>query len=216
MITISPEEMEKRIDSLPDEVQDMLYSPEMYAAIKQISVKHQLHIDQMDLLEAETSQVMLGITETSQFPEILKQSLKVDNTQAGAIAKDIDEMLFSKIRDAMKKAYEQSTTAPEKSVIMPSAMAASAAAPATPAASPLSTDMQIDPPATSVPAPAPAKVVAPAPQMHEADVMLSESTVSLPTNPSNLPKKNETAAPATTKIEVPPTYKADPYREPIE
>ncbi len=96
MANISQEEMAKRVEALPEEVQDLLYSPEMYTAVKQVSSKNQLHIDQMDLLETETAQVLLGLTETAQFPKMLVQSLKIDSAQAELIAKDIDSALFSK------------------------------------------------------------------------------------------------------------------------
>lgn len=239
MANISQEEMDKKIDSLPQEVQDLLYSPEMYTAIKQISSKHQLHIDQMDLLETETSQLLLGLTETSQFPQTIAQSLKVDNVQASSIAKDIDEVLLSKIRTAMKQAYTQATTTPtvpasqpaavtmqptmpEKSVIMPSSVAKTPTAPAVTPAPLASTDMQINAPKTQDALAAP---------MHEAEIMFNEATVSIPPKvvtpvapaptPEQQPRRPEIGAPtqASGKIEPPkpaPIYKADPYREPIE
>ena len=62
------------MDSLPGEMQDLLYSPEMYTAIKQVSSRNQLHVDQMDLLETETTQVLLGNTQTSEFSDLLSKS----------------------------------------------------------------------------------------------------------------------------------------------
>jgi|GEM_PF-3403182 hypothetical protein len=211
----SPEEIKKKFASLPSDIKTLVYSADMLTVLKQVAEKYHLHIDKIEILEGETADVMTGFSAPNKFVDNLVENLGIDKTKAEGIAKDIDEMLFSKIRDAMKKAYEQSTTAPEKSVIMPSAVAA-------PAPAPLPTDMQIEPPI----APAPVKATTPPPQMHEADVMLSEPTVSLPTNPSNSPatslsnppKKVETA-PTPTKVEAPKppaSYKADPYREPIE
>lgn len=226
MANISKEELEKRIDSLPEEIQNLLYSPEMYTAIKQVSAKHQLHVDQMDLLETETSQVMLGITQTAQFPKTIAQSLKVDAAQAEAIAKDIDEVLFSQVRSAMKKADEHTavmatpsvppaiinppTTAGEKSVVMPSAAKA---------------------PVPTVTAPAPATVPAATPvppvvkpvatdAMQHVEAMLSAPTVSIapkpaapvipvPTPPAPDVKKSDAPTP-------PPIYKTDPYHEPVD
>ncbi|HUD02865.1 MAG TPA: hypothetical protein VMR46_02485 [Candidatus Paceibacterota bacterium] len=216
--SVSSDDIQKLIAALPPEVKSLLYSKEMDDVMQQIGTKHQLHIDQIGELESEVAAAMIGISQMQELPQNISDTLEVDMTKSNALVADINLLLLDKIRSSMKK------NDADKSVIMPSAMAASASATAptppatsapvptapvapTPTAAPLPTDMQIDPPATQ-PTPAPAKVVAPAPQMPEADVMLSEPTVSLP-------KKVE-SAPTPTKIEVPTTYKADPYREPIE
>jgi hypothetical protein len=217
------EEMQKHIDTLPTEIKNLLYSTEEEIIVQKVGLDNRLHLDQVSMLMAVTNDVMAGFLDTKEYPKALMESLDVDEVKANTIAKAVDDMLFDKIRDAMKKAYAEATATPTipssnppamdmapaipgKSVVMPSAMVASAATPTpvTPAV-PLSTDMQIDAPAGSVPA----QTAAPVPQMPEADVMLREPTVSLPSvaTPS---------VPATTKIEPAPTYKADPYREPIE
>ncbi|MGC9602431.1 MAG: hypothetical protein ABSE76_01670 [Minisyncoccia bacterium] len=215
------DEIQKLIDALPPEVKALLYSPQMDAVIQQIGTKHQLHIDQIGELESEVAAAMIGISQLQELPQNISDTLEVDMTKSNAIVADINLLLLDKIRDAMKK------TDNGKSVIVSSAMAASAAAPAgapsapiapTPAPAPLSTDMQIDAPATS----APAKAATPAPQMPEADVMLSEPTVSLPPvakSPEGEVKKVDTGAmpaPVAPKINPAPAYKADPYREPID
>ena len=243
MANISKEELEKRIDELPEEIQNLLYSPEMYTAVKQVSSKHQLHVDQMDLLETETAQVMLGFTETAQFPQAIAQSLKLDTTQATAIAKDINDTLFVKIREAMKPKVVEATqkisnppaaTTPavsEKSVVMPSAIKAPepvAAVPATPAAAPA-----VESVAPSAPMPAmqtipsmPA-IVKPVglPMMPHVDAMLHEPTVSIAPKPAatTAPVAPATpTAPAPVDIKksdtpaTPPIYKTDPYHEPID
>jgi hypothetical protein len=225
------DEIQKLIDALPPEVKALLYSKEMDNTVQQIGTKHQLHIDQIGELESEVAAAMIGISQMQELPQNISDTLGVDMTKSNGIVADINLLLLDKIRSSMKKSDA------EKSVIMPSAMAVSAAAPTptstapvapapvttpvvpTPAATPLSTDMQIEPPE----APAPAKATPPAPQMHEADVMLSEPTVSLPkkieTTPTPMPVVAPTATPTAAKVEAPqpaPSYKADPYREPIE
>lgn len=197
------------MESLPEEVKNLLYSPEMLTTIRKVGEKNQLHIDQIGILQAETSSVMLGFTETHDFPNMIAKALTMDISKASIIAKDIDEMLFSKIRNSMKKTDEHTIIAPKisapaavsvastegKSVVMPSA--AKAPAPAAPA----------------VPTPPPA--TPPAPAMQHVEAMLSAPTVSMapkpaaPSTPEPDVKKSDTPAP-------PPIYKTDPYHEPIE
>src|ERR1700676_622368 len=81
----------------------------------------------------ENSNVLLGFTIVQDFPSILMDGLEIDRVKADAIVEDLNDQLFNKIRDAMKKVYEQNTApepvvvqnppAMEKSVVMPSAAA---------------------------------------------------------------------------------------------
>ena len=99
------EETQKRYETLPQEIKNLLYSVDMISILKKVGDKNQLHIDQLGLLEAETSAVMLGFTETQDFPQILSENLHLEPAKANAVAQDINEMLFVKIREAMKKVY---------------------------------------------------------------------------------------------------------------
>ena len=232
------------MDSLPEEVQDLLYSPEMYGAVRQVSLKHKIHVDQMDLLETETAQVMLGFTQTVDFPKAVAQSLKVDAVQAEAIAKDIDETLFVKIREAMKHSDQKtapatqsisnplatSVRAPEeKSVVMPSAAKAPVPVVTTPTlAQPAAPAATISAPTAT---PAVPEIIKPVglPMIEHVDTMLSQPTVSIAPKPTmqTVPASAPAVPAATTPTPVvdvkksdtpapPPIYKTDPYHEPID
>ena len=230
------EETQKRFAQLPEQVQDLLYSHKMFGILQEVANKNQLHIDQLGTLEMETGQVMLGFTEAKDYPDALMQSLQIDKVKADTIAKEIDEMLFSKIRDAMKQTSAaaiapekisnppamSASAVPEKSVVMPSAAKAPVPTVTTPApsATPLTA---INTPAPAVPtspaAPAMPAVIKPAglPVMPHVDAMLSAPTVSIAPKPADVTtptptdvKKSDAPAPA-------PTYRAtDPYHEPID
>ncbi len=216
-------ELEGQLNNLPEEIDTLLYSAEMYAAIKQVSVKYKLHIDQMDLLESETSQVLLGRTTTEQFPQVIAKSLQIDQAQANEIAKEVNDLLFAKVRDAMKAVYEKGKQEPKVIGVgeMPKPTA------------PLPTPPSPTPP--SMPPPAPASIPTPTlkveevkplgvetmpkapttsavdnPLLHAADKMLSEPTVSkLPT-----PPVSEKPSATTSSATDPKKYNLDPYREP--
>src|SRR3989344_1315550 len=157
--TYTPQEAKARYESLPTEIKSLLYSPEMLMSVRQIAQKHQLHIDQTGILEDETSAVMLGFTDTADYPAVLAETMDIDIAKAGAVAQDVNDLLFTKIRDAMKRTYEQKKVVP---VVM-SAPVAIKTAPAVP------------------PPPAPA---AKPTEPHPADLMLTQKTVSVaPTAP---------------------------------
>lgn len=145
----TPQEAKARYESLPAEIKSLLYSPEMLMAVRQIAQKHQLHIDQTGILEDETSAVMLGFTETADYPAVLAETMDIDQAKASAVAQDINDLLFTKIRDAMKRTYEQRKAAP----------------PATPVVTTVKT--------TTPPPIAPPKPI----EAHPADLMLTQKTV---------------------------------------
>ena len=208
----SADEVEKRFQSLPEEAKKLLYSEEMHAIVMRVGQKHQLHIDQLALLEAETGQVMLGFVDTKDYPNELMESLKVDQAKAGAIAQDMNVMLFLKIRDAMKGVGGQTASTP---TALPTQPAKPALSSQIPSSSPTKLPQPSAPqPSPSIPASKPQVPLAP----HPHDLMLVEKTVTTPATPPKTPPAPATpgqkeAAPPPPK---PVDYKADPYREPVE
>lgn len=227
----SDEEIQKRIDSLPEAVADLLYSPEMASIVREVADKHKLHIDQAGLLEAEVGELMLGLTEPQDFSTYLAQTLRIDRAKAEGLAGDINKELMSKVRALMGQ---------------PSASSVSAAPPAPPQQKTgLPTSVQNPSfgrpsvPPVAVPTPPAAHTpigIAPKPpqDLTAAEAVLAHKQVSAPAAPASAPPqpavadtKAEPAASAPAPMKAPETprpsadvkpqsYKADPYREPIE
>lgn len=230
----SEEEVQKRISQLSDAAADFLYSPEMGALVKKVADKHQLHIDQMALLEAEVGELMLGLTEPQDFVPYMVETLNVSKDVADAIAKDVNDELMLKMRGLMGAPSQAAAPAPapapkpaspepvrpaaSPSVVMPSSKPTPAPAP-----TPVPVPTPIAPPAPP-PAPAPtsapmAPAPKPAPDLAAADAMLADKKVTPPRAAAPAPASPATP-PAPTKPAEDPNkpqqYKADPYREPIQ
>ena len=192
--TYTPQEAKSRYESLPAEIKSLLYSPEMLMSVRQIAQKHQLHIDQTGILEDETSAVMLGFTDTIDYPAVLAETMDIDTAKAGAVAQDVNDLLFTKIRDAMKQTYEKQRA---------SSVTVSATTTAVKITTPL--------PPTTAPTPKPMEA-------HPADLMLTQKTVSVAPatqlGASSLEGKGAPIPAAKTDPPKPQPYKADPYREP--
>ncbi len=190
--TQTTEEVKKRFESLPESIKNLLYSFEMTSIITKIGEKYGLHIDQMETLNAETAQVMLGFTSNTEFPGVLAKSLNLDEEKASTLVHDIDEALFSKIRQGMQQPSAIASAVTKEPSLVPT--------PKTPEAT-----------AALVPAP----VI----DMHPADTLLTQKTVvSVPqTTPKpQVPETMSAPKPSIPKVEPPKPqdYKADPYREP--
>ncbi len=211
----SPEEISKKFESLPDDIKKLVYSADMLRLIQTVGTKYKLHIDQLDTLEAETADVMTGFSKFEDFVPNLVESLSIDKGQAEGITKDINEGLFLKIRESMKQTYEAQKEERPVAITRPAAVATAAPAPTTP----------------PTPAPMPAKAA----EIHPADLLLTQKSVSAspaaapaaPTMPKT-PAAPMPAAPATAPTQAPQAaapkvepvqpkpYAADPYREPIQ
>ncbi len=145
----TPEEVQKRLESLPADIQALVYSADMDGVIQKVGTKNQLHIDQLALLEAEVGEVMLGFTESKDFVQNLMDTLQVDRAKADTVAQDINEQLFSKIRESMKNLSRPAAQTPPAAPIV-----------------------------TTKPTIPPAPVAKPA-EAHPADLMLTQKTVSV-------------------------------------
>jgi hypothetical protein len=219
------QQIKDRIAELPQDIQQAILSADFDKRVQNIASRHALHIDQMGTLGDETLLVMIGFSNPAEFSNHIVQQIHVSAEEAQRIATDINQEIFLPIRESMKKFAEEQRagTAPAKSVIMPSAQAAADTKP---------TPMPPLPPKISIPPSAPVVQQAPKPpppppqkpEMHSAEVMLREKTVSAPMPatppPPFVPKPPIAPVPPTVPVKpVPPKptdYKADPYREPIE
>ena len=96
------EEMDEKLDSLPENIQKIIYGPEIDIAVQKIGQKYQLHIDEMGLLHAEIVDVMIGKTESEDFVPYLIETLEIDREKAASIAEEVNTLLLTHIRDAMR------------------------------------------------------------------------------------------------------------------
>jgi hypothetical protein len=214
--TFSPE-IQKRIDALPEDIRKLVYSADMDAVIQRVGQKHGLHIDQMGALEAETAAVMIGMTEHGEFSENIADTLNVNQQKARALAEDISNELFAKVRNSMKDVYEK-TKVPSPVI---SQAAPPPAPPPPPPAPPKAAQGTAPFPSTSSPKEAPRL-----PSVTAADLALTQRAVTPPKPSPALPATGSTNSPQASSGQATPPqkpeppkpadYKTDPYREPVE
>jgi len=119
----TPQEIDKKMEALPQDIQGLVYSARMLDVIQGIGAKYKLHIDQIGVLEAEVADVMIGFTPAEKFVPNLVATLSLDKATAENIAKDINDELLIKIRESMKKSYYQPTAAPPPAPVAPAPVA---------------------------------------------------------------------------------------------
>lgn len=112
--------VEEKFNSLPEKIQDIIYSPVTMKKIAGIGEKFQLHLDKIEGLRFATQHVMSGEVRADKFIPHLMKELEVDQETAGKIGKEVDQQIFEEVRDAIKSFSKPATpVVKEKTNIAP-------------------------------------------------------------------------------------------------
>ena len=93
--------------SLPLEIKEVITSVEYTDGVRAIGKKYKLMIDRVGDLSEETWFVLMGITPSKNFTKNIQKRLGISEDVAVNIAKDINEKIFSAVRESLKKIFEK-------------------------------------------------------------------------------------------------------------
>jgi len=99
--------LEKQMKSLPEDLQYAMSSVEVSKTIQDIAKKHNLLLDKASDLADETFYIILGLTKTKDFVDVITNKLNIKKLEAIDIAKDINIEVFDKIKDSLQKIQSQ-------------------------------------------------------------------------------------------------------------
>jgi|SRR3989338_141325 len=105
MKNFTEEQIEIMYKNLPNDLKTVFFSANKDETIESIGRKHNLTIDKIGELANETGMVMLGVTHPNEFIGNLAERLEVDKEKARAIAGDINEQVFKKVRESLRKIH---------------------------------------------------------------------------------------------------------------
>lgn len=103
----TPEQIENRLNSLPADIQEAMSKVDTTTAILNVGKKNGLHVDQMGELLYCVGLVMLGLEHSQRFADIIIEKVGVSPEQAEVITADINNEVFLKLRESVKKIHEQ-------------------------------------------------------------------------------------------------------------
>lgn len=112
-------QLQEKYKSLPEDLKDAIWSAESAATIQSIGKKYGLNVEQTGKLASETGLVLLGLTHPKNYIKILSATITVDMDTARKIAEEVNNGIFSKIKEYLKKLHGidagiASGAAPEK------------------------------------------------------------------------------------------------------
>ena len=114
MKNFTEEQIAQMYDNLPEDLKEAVFSVDMSEVVEKIGRGHQLSIDKIGDLANETGMVMLGVTHPNEFIGNLADRLEVDKEKARAIGGEINEQIFKKVRESLRKIHNMREGAEEE------------------------------------------------------------------------------------------------------
>jgi hypothetical protein len=94
--------IKEKFDALPQMVQEVILSSDYQNTLVKIGQQYNFNVEQMGILERETTMAMMGLTPLKDFEKELTRELNIDREKGANIVKDINEKVFLRIRDLLK------------------------------------------------------------------------------------------------------------------
>lgn len=116
MQNFTEEQISQMYDNLPEDLKEAVFSVDMNDVVEKIGRGHQLNIDKIGDLANETGMVMLGVTHPNEFIGNLTDRLEVDKEKARAIGGEINEQIFKKVRESLRKIHNMREEEEEQKV----------------------------------------------------------------------------------------------------
>lgn len=99
--------LKARFEQLPEDIKKAIMATPWEEKLKRISDKHNLHIDQAERLGEETVIVMFGLEHPSNLVANIAKHAEISEEKAEVIAEDLNQEIFLKVRDSLKKIFEE-------------------------------------------------------------------------------------------------------------
>lgn len=107
--TYTKEDLLSIYRSLPDDLQDVIFSPETSEYYDAVAKKFTLNTAQREALSHQSSLLLMGITQPQQFVIALTDELKVSREQAALIAQDLNLNIFNSVKGSLTALYTETT-----------------------------------------------------------------------------------------------------------
>jgi len=116
---ITLEEIQKKFDSLPEDLKWAIMAANVDDNIIEIGQMQGLNVEQMGQLSLETHMVMFGFTHPDKFEESVKNSMRLGDEKTHAIISAVNEKILKEIREKMMQLYADKPKESEKQEKLP-------------------------------------------------------------------------------------------------
>ena len=105
MLKLSQEQLNERIDSMPQVLKDALFSSEIAVKIGNICRFHRLNEEKIKITAELIGEVILGFSSIDDFPNNLLEDLGVDSPTISSLAEKIKQEIFQPLKKEILKNY---------------------------------------------------------------------------------------------------------------
>ncbi len=114
MPNLTPEQLRERYQKLPPDVQEAYFGVETGEILQKIGKENRLTTEKIGIMADETGLLMLGLTHPNKFISNLAERMDIDKELAKKIAYKINEEIFKKIRESLRKIHKRKPTESEE------------------------------------------------------------------------------------------------------
>jgi len=110
----TPEEIDKILQNLPEELKEAVFSMETADAIWNVCIKQKIADERMTKIAEYTGYVLMGLLSPQEFQEVLKRELKIETATAKKVTQEINRFIFYPVKPALEQLYKMEITPSEK------------------------------------------------------------------------------------------------------
>lgn len=99
--------IQEQMQKIPPEVREAIEKSDWERIVFNVGRAHKMHVDDIDVLSIETILTMIGLEHPKDFPVNVQKGTGMSDDLLMDVIDEINEKLFSKIREALKVHYEK-------------------------------------------------------------------------------------------------------------
>ena len=103
MLNLTDEQIDKKIDELPQNLQDVLFDYEILSKVDSICLKQGFLEEKKEILFSVFGQVIMGFIKSSDLEKELKETLFINDSDAKNIAEELNEKIFNSFESDLDK-----------------------------------------------------------------------------------------------------------------
>jgi hypothetical protein len=115
----SKEQIQARYRSLPEDLRQAIFDTEISETLQKIGKENSLNIEQTGILADEAGLLMMGLIAPKDFIPNLTKRMGINKEKARKITQEVNDRIFSKIRESLKKIHSQEKKKEERPQIKP-------------------------------------------------------------------------------------------------
>jgi len=110
----TPEQYWEFYKKLPEELKEVVFSPETADTIFDICKRNNIESDKVPEITRYIGEVLIGILPPDDFQETLEKELKIEKDLVKRVTHEINRLIFAPVKESLSEIYKIKITVPEE------------------------------------------------------------------------------------------------------